>query len=414
MARVRGHMFFTAYRMIGGKARRPVTFLWNGGPGGPSAILHFHSFGPKRLEGGRLVDNPDTLLTSTDLVFVDPIGTGYSRPEREEDEPLFYNTLGDVSWATRFVEAWLDRFDARSSPVYALGESFGVPRVAGIADALSARHVPLEGIILISGGKILIDAALPPARNAALKLPGQAATAFHHGRLAPARGGDIETVRRRSLDWATSVYEPALTRIGLLSDSDRNHLASELAGWAGVDPSLVDRSALTLDMRMFRSGLIKGKTLYAYDMRLIGSGPDRRADASPILRYFADDLGYRTDLAYWGIEPGQPPINAEWKYTGDSAAIADATAGGGPPERQPWISRAIGRDPALRVLVATGHWDSQNSCAANRALRLLGTAMERKAMIVRCYEGGHMIYEDAPVRQKMALDIARFIKAVRR
>lgn len=411
---VRGRMFFAAYRMQGKSGKRPVTFIWNGGPGQPAATLHFRSWGPKRFSGEFLVDNADTLLATSDLVFVDPVGTGYSRPERDEDAPLFYSTTGDVTWATRFVRAWRDRFGSPTQPLYAIGESFGVPRVAGLADALTKAEVPLRGVILISGGKIPIDARLPWPLRIALQVPAKAMTAFYHGKLPVEAGANLDQVRQGALAWARSSYAPALARLSDLTEAERNRIATELARWTGLEPYEIDRSTLTIETQAFRRNLLPAQTLYAYDMRVIGSPLTEEQTArrtATIRRYLSEELGYHTELAYWPLDPGQPPVNASWKYTGDREAILEAAAGGGPPERQPWLSRAIARNHALRAMVVTAIWDSQNQCEADRALLELATPVEQRAIAARCYVGGHAPFDDAPTRTEMARDLAAFLKS---
>jgi carboxypeptidase C (cathepsin A) len=405
----RGRMFFTAYRGTRAVGRRPVLFFWNGGPGAPASLLHLQSFGPKRLVEGALIDNDDTLLTHADLVFVDPISTGFSRADSDTGADAANGTLADIALAASFVRAWRARFNTSNAPLFAFGESFGGPRVSGLAEALAATPDRLSGAILLSGGRICIDARLAATSRPALALPVKSMAAFHHGKLGIAAGRDLETVHARSLHWATTVYAPALARRDDLSDAERDQLAMELADWLGLDQAVVDRRTLVVEQREFRTRLIPGHTLYQYDLRQIGPPAPDRGAAATLRRYFADTLGYRTDLAYWGEEPGQPPVNARWKYTGDKDAFAEAAAGGGPPENQGWLSRAIGKDADLRIVAASGIWDSQNSVDADRAVITLGSQAERRAIAARSYGGGHMAYADAPARRLMKRDLTAFM-----
>jgi carboxypeptidase C (cathepsin A) len=409
----RGLMFFVAYRLKGARGDRPVAFFWNGGPGSPADVLHLSGFGPKVIENGQAVDNPDTLLAHADLVFVDPISTGYSRLVNEEDAPRFYDTLGDVDWAARFVRAWRARFAAQNASIQLIGESFGVPRCAGVADALTRSGEPLKGVVLISGGKVLIDAKLPWARQVALGVPTKAATAFFHGRASASAGANALTVRRRARAWALGVYQPALEQRETLTDRQRAKIKAELAQWLGLNPDVVDPRTLVVETRVFRAKLVPGKVLQTYDTRLFveAVGQAKPDEATPVVKYLRQTLGYKTDLAYWGLEPGQPEVNARWTYTGDAEAIAEATAGGGPPERTPWLSRAIARSKNLRVLVATGDFDSQNARELDQALVALGTPDERRAIECRGYVGGHMMYHDLETRRALSSDIGHFFRA---
>src|SRR5208282_4989486 len=147
-----GYLFYTAYRVPSSGRIRPVTFVWNGGPGADSSLLHFSVVGPKLAENGRLVDNPDSWLSATDLVLVDPIGTGFSRPVKAEYGAEFYGTLGDVASVTEFIRAWRLLHDAENAPVFLAGESWGAGRAAHVGYALEKRGITVNGLVLISGG----------------------------------------------------------------------------------------------------------------------------------------------------------------------------------------------------------------------------------------------------------------------
>lgn len=149
---VHGYMGFIAYRVPTTGKPRPVTFVWNGGPGANSATLHFEMVGPKRGEGAALVDNQETWLADTDLVFVDPIGTGFSRPTRSEYRKEFYGTVGDVASVTEFIRAWRLLSGAEAAPIYLAGESWGAGRAGSVGYSLIKRGIPVKGLVLISGG----------------------------------------------------------------------------------------------------------------------------------------------------------------------------------------------------------------------------------------------------------------------
>ena len=163
---VHAHMFFVAYTLdrAPGAPARPLTFLWNGGPGSNSGLVHLLGFGPKRItaatgtmtryssSGTALVDNQETWLTLSDLVFVDPIGTGYSRPTKPEYGAEFYQNQGDAESVAEFIRVCRLRLDALESPVYLMGESFGVTRASLVAEALTRRRTKVAGVILLSGG----------------------------------------------------------------------------------------------------------------------------------------------------------------------------------------------------------------------------------------------------------------------
>ena len=433
-----GYMFYIAYRVAADGKPRPVTFVWNGGPGANSALLHFEAAGPRRLQADRLITNEDTWLTATDLVFVDPIGTGFSRPAKPEYAAEFYGTVGDVTSVTEFVRAWRLLHAAEDSPVLLAGESWGAGRAGSVGHALIERGIPVHALVLISGGTGLNREVLSPALATALRVADRAATAFHHGRLSRELAKTEAEARERAEAWARDSYAPALERIGALSEEERDDIAIGLAQYTGMPAELIDRTTLAATPRAYREGLLQssGKVLDTFDMRLTRSSrPGSPADAPGsgedierklITDYLRNELGYRTELPYLGIEPmedgyapgGKYPesVNARWDYATaevtpeerDAAIQAAIKHGGGPPQLGPPLpsaAEAVERDPTLTVLVAAGLYDSLNSCAANEELARKLEGNLRKAYSFACYEGGHMMYRDEAARQQLARDI---------
>lgn len=425
----RGWMFYIAYRVPSSKPR-PLAFVWNGGPGANSATLHFEVAGPKRGEVGRLVDNADTWLTHADLVFVDPIGTGFSRAARPEYAQGFYGTLGDVASVTEFVRAWRAQHAAEANPLYLIGESWGAGRAANVGQALLARGVRVDGLGLISGGTGLArGAADPPIDH--LRVVGYAVTAFHHGRLAPDVGRTPDAVRRAAGRWARGTYGPALARREQLDPDERERIAAGLARLTGVPADQVDRRTLMLTPRQFRTALGGDRPLNVFDMRRVDEPSDRATDA--ILRYLRGDLGYRTDLPYVGLEAeppgpdGKPPpgVGARWDYaTGPvtpearEKAFAEAVrTGAGPPKLGPPLpgtAEAVALNPRLRVLVASGLYDSLANCAGDAETARRLPAPLKAAMTFRCYPGGHMMYRDAETRARFSRDIRALVSGTLR
>ncbi|WP_337187080.1 peptidase S10 [Phenylobacterium sp.] len=428
----RGFMFYIAYRVPSpgkppsGKPR-PLAFVWNGGPGANSATLHFEVAGPKRGEDGRLVDNAETWLTHADLVFVDPIGTGFSRPAAAEDAQAFYGTLGDVASVTEFVRSWRLLHGAEAQPLYLIGESWGAGRAANVGHALMTRGIPVAGLGLISGGTGLSRLG-DDAPVTHLRIAGYAATALHHGRLAPDVGATPEAVRRAAEAWAHDVYGPALARRDSLTPEERETIAAGLSRLTGLPAERIDRKTLTITPRQFRTELVPGRMLNVFDMRI--ADEPRASARGAILAYLRGDLGYRTDLPYVGLEAladgyfpdGTAPqtVGARWDYaTGPvtpeerQAAIAEAVrTGAGPPKLGPPLpatAEAVALDPKLKVLVASGLYDSLANCAGDdETARRLPPAL-KAAMSFRCYPGGHMMYRETPVRVQFSDDIRALV-----
>jgi len=171
---VRGYIFFVAYVVKSAGAPRPLTFIWNGGPTSNSLLVHTEMFGPRRLARGGFVDNAETLLAHSDLVFMDPVGTGFSRPARPEYDREFLSTLGDFAATAEFIRAYRARFRSEHQPLFLAGESYGTWRVNGTTEILVGRGIEVGGAILISGGVPgsqmpfeFSDAMYIPARTAA-------------------------------------------------------------------------------------------------------------------------------------------------------------------------------------------------------------------------------------------------------
>lgn len=436
-----GYMFYIAYRVLSSGKTRPVTFVWNGGPGANSSLLHFHVVGPKLVEGDKLVDNTETWLTVTDLVFVDPIGCGFSRPAKAEYAAEFYGTLGDTASVTEFVRSWCLLHDADDTPVVLVGESWGAPRAATVAYALEKRSIRVDGMVLISGGTGLNSEYLPRELKDALHVVDLSLTAFHHGKVPAELGKDPDAIRKAAESWARKTYAPALAKVDSLSDAERTAVINKLSRFTGLPADQIDPNTLKITPRQYRMGLLKGqgKILQVFDMRRTVE-----ARASPlvveykaksaILRYLRRDLGYRTDLPYVGLESleqgyapsGKYPrsVNARWNWATAkvapeelAAAIeAAAKSGSGPPRIGPPLpatEEVIGLNPSIKVFVASGIYDSYASCAAYEETgRHLPPAL-RKSISFKCYVGGHMMYNDPPTRLEFSKDVKDMIAAIR-
>lgn len=418
---VNAHVFFVAYRVPAapGAPPRPVTVIWNGGPSTNSLLLHTEMFGPRRLDGNRFVDNAETLLATSDLVFYDPVGSGFSRPERPEDAQPFYGVLGDFAAAAEFIRAYTARFGTAQQPLFIGGESYGTWRAAGVAAQLVKTGVPLRGVVLISGG--IPGSQMLEAFSDALAIPARTATAFAQKRLDPALMQDRAKTLGEATAWSEHVYQPALQAAATLSDAQREQVAVSLARYTGIDAKLVDRKTLAMSNRRYRQVAgTAAQPLNTFDMRLLGEEAEVVGRTGAIASYLRGDLAYPTDLAYTGLETGYMPdpgparrSNGDrWEYnhvTVTPAMLKRAQEGGGPPGSLPWLQGAMHQDRQLRVFVAAGRYDSLNSCAGNAAIVAGMEADLGRRFTTGCYDGGHMMYRDAAARLQLARDVARFI-----
>lgn len=407
----RARIVYTAY-LVPGAGRRPLSFVWNGGPGADSRTLQFHAIGPRLIKDGALVDNPASPLARTDLVFVDPVGTGFSRAETPAEAGAFYGTLADIAATASFISDFRQRYRRTTSPLALVGESFGTWRASGVAEALVDARIPVTGVALISGG-IPLGEERGVERRRALSLVNRAATAFALGKLAPDLQRDQAATLAAVERWADTVYAPSLANPAALDAGRRAAIVDRLARYQGLPPATIDPRTLWVSPRDFRTRLLgaEGKTLGLFDMRQTaktdGAGEDALAHA-----YYRIELGY-ADGRYAGIDLPAEDVGGSWRYDQSPVtkeSLARAMAGEGPPSAsQPWILRALAKDRALRVWVATGLYDSLNSCAGNTATVAALPAGLRARFILRCYAGGHMMYEEPRETRRFGDDLASFL-----
>ncbi|HVW70441.1 MAG TPA: hypothetical protein VHB68_15795 [Steroidobacteraceae bacterium] len=418
---VRGYIFFVAYVTNPTAAPRPLTFIWNGGPTTNSLLVHTEMFGPRRLDRTGFVDNAETLLATSDLVFMDPVGTGFSRPARPQYDREFLSTLGDFAATAEFIRAYRAKFHSRHQPLYLAGESYGTWRVNGTAELLVERGEKVAGAILISGG--IPGSQMPFEFSDAMYIPARTATAFFHHKLAADLMRDREATLRQVNEWLTTTYLPALEHRDRLSDAEKTQIVADLARFTGVRAEQINAQTLVMTNKEYLQGLFagdRGKVLDTYDMRLTGAEPQNPARPGLISDYLRDELGYNTDLAYTGLEDGYMPhpgperrsTGERWVYDHTDITpqlLARMQAGGGPPDSQPWLQNAMRIDHDLRVFVAAGRYDSLNMCEGNiRMAAKLEEDLSRR-FSTHCYEGGHMMYRDQPTRLQLSQDIGRFV-----
>jgi carboxypeptidase C (cathepsin A) len=458
---VHGRMFFVAYTLEGPQpSRRPVTFLWNGGPGSSASQVHLLGFGPKRvktadlyptkpfLAGSGVEDNKETWLEHTDLVFVDPIGTGYSRPTKPEYASEFYNQRGDIESVAEFIRVYRARFDDEA-PVFLAGESYGTTRAMGVAEALERRRTTVAGVILI-GGFLELGQVMPPALTTALMVPRYTATAFFHKRLPADLQRDLPAALRESEAWARGAYANALARVDSVPPAERSTIVAQLARFSGADTTLVNARTLAIPPAMYTDRLLADRRLEIgrYDTRT--SAPARNLESTPwepttdpslrpvldlmqgssvdMIRYFRNDLKYKSDLLYQGpFGEGYPPSTAyrgdwmsqKWNRGGpatpDSAgrgAGRGAVGGRGQtPPAVPPLRQAMTINPRLRVLVVSGLYDTVvPTCATMDEIVARVDAQFRSRVEARCYAGGHMMYTDVGPRREIQRDVTRFLR----
>ncbi|RZM35246.1 MAG: hypothetical protein EOP67_12800, partial [Sphingomonas sp.] len=253
---VRASMFYVAYtaRAKAGE-RRPLTVIWNGGPGGSMSSMLLGGQGPRLLDAGEVVDNPDTILDATDLLYIDAVGSGFSRLSKPSDAPAFYQTRGDNDAFVECILAWLRRSGQQDRTVFLSGVSWGAYRVAAVAEGLARRGVKVGGGAMMAGRNGL---SRPDAERRLLPLwiVNLPRIARLHGRGGAMASRNIDEVESEVGAWARSVYLPALSRLPGLDAVEREAIARRLSLYSGLPLERIDRNRLSVTPRDVMDGLL--------------------------------------------------------------------------------------------------------------------------------------------------------------
>lgn len=424
----KAEVFLTAYTLDDTEpGTRPVLFSFNGGPGSSSIWLHMGLFGPRRVLSGDvddlaappygLADNPETLLAHSDLVFIDPVSTGYSRPVDGEKGKDYHGFTADVEAISEVIRLWVSRNERWLSPKFIAGESYGTIRAAGVAAHLQERHgLYLNGILLISS---ILDMATGDFSEGndqgyANYVPTYAAIAHYHG-LHGER--PLDDVLADAEDFASKELPWALARGARLSTQDRSDTVATLASLTGLSESYVDRVNLRVEHVRFFTELLrdKGLTVGRMDGRFTTWEPDggreHMSDDPSISRvlgaytagfnhYIRAELGYKSDLPY---EVLSMDVFKAWSYSdfeGRAVSVVDS------------LAAAMRANPHLKVHVAFGHYDGATPYyAAEHVLAHLQIPeVLRENLDTAYYPAGHMMYIHEPSRVQQSKDLAKFIK----
>lgn len=423
----RASIFHVSYlrKDAGDPAKRPVMFAFNGGPGSSAVWLHLGVLGPKRVElpgdgttapvpPARLVSNEHSILDVTDLVFVDPVSTGYSRIEKDGNPEEFHGVEADIDSLADFIRRWITEHRRWSSPKFLLGESYGGIRVAGLAHELQSDYgMSLNGVILLSS--LLDFRTLSPSQGNDLAyqvfLPVYTAVAHFHGKLK----GDRDELVRQAREFANGDYALALHAGLSLDPARRQAVAERLATLTTLPVGLLLEANLRIDPTRFRGELLRaeGKVLGRFDARVAWPATDRSspwpeydpsfslalgAYSTTMLAYLGDELGWKEDSPYEILTGKVQP----WKMGNGNGFVN--TAGK--------LASAMRDNPHLRVLVMGGHTDlaTPPDGIDYSIAHLFDLPAESRRNITRTqYEAGHMFYLNPPDLAKTRSDLVDFI-----
>lgn len=426
--KARASIFHVSYERedVSDRSNRPVLFAFNGGPGSSAVWLHIGVLGPKivNLIGDgtaappppvQLVDNPLSIIDACDLVFVDPVSTGYSRAENEAKPGDFHGLNQDIESLGDFVRMWVSAHDRWASPKFLLGESYGGMRVAGLSKHLQSRFgMQLNGVILLSS---LLDFATLDSDSGSeishsVYLPSYAASAHYHGKIK----GDREKLITEATEFAYSDYAKALIKGSALTDEETNKIANRLEEYTSIPAALWIRHRLRIEPAVFRAELLRaeGKIIGRFDARVlaeVGNMAARKAEFDPsynlvygafstaMMDYLSRDLGYDDERPYEILTDKVFP----WRWDANNSVVNVSDR----------LSAAMRDNPHLEVMVMSGLTDlatpSESMVHSLRHMLELPASAKSRIRTTK-YEGGHMFYLNPVDLKKTRADLLEFIK----
>jgi carboxypeptidase C (cathepsin A) len=424
--------FFIAYTSLDqtNLSERPLTFSFNGGPGSASLWLHLGVLGPRRVylkeDGGlppppfRLVNNEQSLLDKTDLVFLDPVSTGFTRAVPGEDPSKYHGVDEDLQSVGDFIRLYTTRYNRWLSPKFLIGESYGTTRAAGLAGYLEDRYgMYLNGIALISAVLDFSTISFSPGNDLPyiFFLPTETATAWYHKKLAPDLEADQQKALSEAEKFALGPFTLALMQGADLPAADRASTVKELARLTGLSQDYIDRANLRVRADQFFKELLRGEhlTVGRYDSRVTGEDRDSVGESpeydpsyttalGPFAATFNDyvrrELKFESDLPYEVLTSKVQP----WNFNRARNRYLDIAEN---------LREAMTHNPYLKVFVANGHYDLATPYLATRyTFDHIGLPPELRGNVsMGYYEAGHMMYLNTPSRIALKEDLAKFIQS---
>ncbi len=399
-------LFYVYYERQGveDKSRRPLVFSFNGGPGSASVWMHIGYTGPRFLEIDEegypiqpygVVENPHSILDVADIVYIDPVNTGFSRIlDPDADRSNFFGVNADIRYLADWIDNFVSRHNRWTSPKYLKGESYGTTRVAGLANRLQNSHwMYINGVILVSPTGLGLEPPAMSPRSEILKLPYYAATAWYHEALDhDLQQQDLYDFMPEVEEFTIETYLPAVARGGSLSEEERANIAESVSKYSGIDKQHVLDYNLTIPTSFYWKELLRdrGQTVGRLDSRYRGidrSDGGERYDHDPALtswnhtftpainHYLREHLGYETDLQYNIFGPVHP-----WDRSNNTTGED--------------LRRAMGQNPWMQVLVQSGYYDGATDYFSAKYViwNMDRSGKVQDRLHFEGYRSGHMMY----------------------
>ncbi|MGA7236046.1 MAG: peptidase S10 [Bryobacteraceae bacterium] len=416
-----GHLFYVYYAKKGvtDKSKRPVWFLFNGGPGAATVWLHMGAFGPKMVKMApngmatpppySYVDNPNCLLDTGDLVFIDAMGTGFSRPDKPSFGPDFGGVENDLAAFGEFIRSFLNEYNLWGSPLFVGGESYGTTRAAGLAGYLTDRDIPINGVMLLSA---VIDANASAGEQRQLQtLPTEIMTAHFHKKQSPdLQKLTVEQIAKQARDFASGEYLEYLFDGTRATRAQRDKVLTDFSRYTGLPKGFVDGLDLRVGLGPFSTELMRDQHLMTsrLDSRFYGYQLDAGANntsfdysnaniedcfLTAFEAYIRNDLNYKNDNLYY-VSGNAPP------WSGEYNTVTNLESG-------------MSKNPHMHLFVGMGYYDF--ACPFypvewTLAHLKVSDEIKKNNISTGYYEAGHMVYIDQPSAAKYHADLVKFVE----